>query len=355
MNIKEQCSVGDWKLNTRAHSSSVIRFCRVFVILSALFLPIAAHAQSAVNYRFLEVVDSDGKPVANAKVETDMSKQQTDENGVVKQVPFYYGDYNTRKLTASKEGYFSYEENEAVFSDSYYFLLEGENIYYEHSAPIKIELLKIPVTAAERQFVEKEQDKRELLLASRHGDGATVRRLLQAGVDARTTDVKGIPAILWAVASGNAEAINAFLAAGADPGPRALRYYLYGASALSDEVVRALLKAVTDLNSTDNHGRTALIWATVSGASHSGEAMKILLESGAAIDAKDSEGRTALMLAVGNEFRGNQDLAVAKVKLLLVAGAYVNIKDNQGNTALMIAKTAGHEAVIKLLEAVTSP
>jgi hypothetical protein len=343
------------EINLRAQSSAVTRCCRVFVILSALVLPIAAHAQSAVNYRFLEVVDSDGKPVANARVETDMSHQQTDENGVVKQVPFYYGDYDTKKLTVSKPGYFSYEENEAVFSYRYHFLLEGENTYYEHSAPIKIELLKIPVTAAEREFVEAEQQKRELLLASRHGDAATVRRLLQAGVDARTSDVKGIPAILWAVASGNAEAIHAFLAAGADPGPRALRYYLYGASALSDEVVGALLKAVTDINSTDNHGRTVLIWATLSGASHSEEAVKILLESGAAIDAKDSEGRTALMLAVGNEFRGNQDLAVAKVKLLLAAGAYVNIKDNQGNTALTIAKEAGHEATVKLLEAVTSP
>ncbi|HEV7473730.1 MAG TPA: ankyrin repeat domain-containing protein [Pyrinomonadaceae bacterium] len=353
MNTSEQCSVCAGKLNAR---SRFTRFSRIFVMLFALFLPIAAQAQTATNYRFLEVVDSDGKPVANARVETDHSDQKTDENGVVKQVPFSMGDFNTSKLTVSKPGYFSYEVNEAFFSGRYGCLLEGENTqYYDRSASIRVELLKIPVSAAEREAVDEEQRKRDLLMAARRGDGATVRRLLEAGVNSRTTDGQGLPAILWAVAGGNAESIEGLLAAGADPGPRALQYYLCSASALSEEVVRALLKAVPDVNSTDDRGRTALMWAALSWASHSEEAIKMLLEAAADIDAKDSEGRTALRLTVGYEFRGGQDLAVAKVKVLLDAGANVNIKDNWGNTALVVAKTAEHKALVKLLKPLTIP
>lgn len=254
----------------------VKRYTFVFVVLSVLFLSLDdVKAQTAVSYRFLEVVDTAGKPVADAQVEPIGSNSvplKTDESGLVRNFPVYYGDFNTRGVKISKPGYFSYEDKR-LFTYYYSPLLSGENIQHDPRAPIRIELLKMPATPAERKAVEAEQRKRELLMATKHGDAATVRRLLQTGVGADTTDAHGIPAVLWAATTGEAETLKALLAAGADVrskgkrGRKALLYYLrYTVNGVIDEeLVRSLLKAGASVDAVDSNGTTALMLAKQTG------------------------------------------------------------------------------------------
>ena len=120
-----------------------------------------------------------------------------------------------------------------------------------------------------------EQRKRELLLATKLGAAATVKGLLQGGVDANSADVNGISALLWAATSGDAETIKALLGAGAvvrntgKPGPKVLLYYLYYGveykRVIDEEVVQGLVKAGADINAVDINGTTPLMLATQSG------------------------------------------------------------------------------------------
>jgi hypothetical protein len=231
------------------------------------------NAQTAVDYRFLEVIDIAGKPVADARV--DMigsganSSQKTDGNGTVKQIAFYSGDFNTSGFKVSKPGYLIYEGSRSPDDPGKYLysrLLEAEIPQYDPKK-IKIVLLKIPSDEAERKAVEVEQHRQELLVAIKHSDSSTVQKLLQAGVSANTTDVHGIPAILWAAASGEVETIKALLAAGADvrnksrTGRKALLYYLLNVpeqNKVESELVQRLIKAGADVNASGKYGETVL-------------------------------------------------------------------------------------------------
>jgi hypothetical protein len=261
-----------------------------FVVVSLLFLSQGeAQAQTAVSYRFLEVVDTAGKPVADATVEpisSYSSPLKTDENGVVARIPVYQGDYNTTGLKVSKPGYYTYEDRH-LFSHRHDILLQGEKPLYDPRERIKIELLKMPATSAERQTVEAEQRRLELLTASKHGDAATVRRLLHDGVKANAKDVHGIPAILWAITSGDAKTVQALLASKADvrsknkPGRKALLYYLRYAivnGQHNEALVRSLVKAGADVNAAESDGATVLMFAKQIGDA---KIIKLLEKAGA--------------------------------------------------------------------------
>ena len=230
-------------------------FCVIFLSLTS------ANAQTAVNYRFLEVIDMAGKPVADAKVETVGSggnrPYQTDEKGTVSKLPFYYGDFHTTGFKVSKPGYVTHEESIPPDDHLYSKLLYGEVPQYD-SKNLKVVLLKLPVTERERKAFEAEQRKRELLRAVRWGDPAMVEKLLEDGASATATDVRGIPAILWAVAIGDKRKIEALLNAGADvrdkkrSGRKALLYYMYNLKhEYDEEVMRALIKRGADVNAVD--------------------------------------------------------------------------------------------------------
>ena len=250
--------------------------CTFVFIIAVFFLPLtAAQAQTAVDYRFLEVVDTAGKPVVDAKVETfrfrdgsGLSTQQTDEKGKIEKVPLYSGDFTTSFIRVSKSGYVTYEAEGLLYGDP---VLAGEIQGYSPRGPIKIELLRTPVTAAESKAFEVERQKGELLSAVRRNDVAKVILLLKAGVDANTTDGHGIPVILWAASNGSVDALDALLGAGAEVhreeklGRRALLYYLMRYNAASDlklDLVRRLIQAGADVNAADKQGVKVLTIAT---------------------------------------------------------------------------------------------
>src|SRR5437764_317448 len=132
-------------LELRQHRAKLFRF--VFILLMFFGSMNSAKAQTGVDYRFLEVFDTSGNPVADARVETNTSHEKTDEKGSLK-LPIYVGDYNTTRLKVSKPDYYLYEDPAPPFSYRAEYLLSGEIAQFDFHAPLRIELLKVPVTPA---------------------------------------------------------------------------------------------------------------------------------------------------------------------------------------------------------------
>src|SRR5262245_9780061 len=135
-------------------------------------------AQTAVNYKFLEVVDFAGKPVAEAKVEALGSGCRTtlttNQNGQLeKGLPVCVGDFQTNNFTVSKPGYYTFEDLGLLYSPF------GNAYGDRYVDKFRIELLKIPETGAERKILGHEQLKRELFLAVKYGKTDEVKRLLK--------------------------------------------------------------------------------------------------------------------------------------------------------------------------------
>ena len=246
------------------------RHASALALLSAFFLLAAdAEAQTGASYRFLEVLDVAGQPVAEAEVTQIPSHAgpwKTDARGVLEQFPVYVGDFNTHGLRVSKPGYLPHEETGLRNGDRHPELFRGEVPGYDPSK-IRVVLLREPATDAERRAVEAELRGRELLLAVRRRDLAGVERLLRAGASADARDPHGIPAILFAAADGDAQTVRALLRAGADvrnkgrPGRKALLYYfdsMRSKCAADVELVRALVKAGADVNAARRDGTTVL-------------------------------------------------------------------------------------------------
>ena len=102
-------------------------------------------------------------------------------------------------------------------------------------------------------------------------------------------------------------------------------------------LVSRLLDKGSDIESKDNTGETALIWAARQGQT---EVVKLLLDRGADIEAKNEDGYTALILSSKSEV----------VKLLLDRGANIEAKDKDGETASSKAVQWNRQEVIPLLK-----
>jgi hypothetical protein len=128
----------------------VIQKLAASVVFAAAFLFVsaaAAAAQELPDYMFLEVVDSGGKPVADATVEASSQSIKTNDQG---QVKFVSANYKV-----SKPGY-------------YPFMDLGE-VRVPYRTFLKLELLKIPQTEKERKALGREELKRELMWAAKRG------------------------------------------------------------------------------------------------------------------------------------------------------------------------------------------
>ena len=153
--------------------------------------------------------------------------------------------------------------------------------------------------------------------AARDGDTATVRVLLQQGVDVNAQEPDGSTALHWAAHRGDAAAVELLLGAGA----RAGLANRYGVTPLSlaaaggnAAVVERLLRAGADPNAALPGGETVVMTA-----SHAGRTavVQALLVHGADVDAReDTRNQTALMWAAAE---GHADV----VRVLIQARADV--------------------------------
>ena len=193
----------------------------LFVIAFIFFIfSTFAHAQAQMMYLFLEVVDSNQKPIADAEISTSLAvnswettaDKATNQSGIAKfSAMNRYPDPSLFK----------------IFKPDYYrFNLFGllrprffESNYYDRN--LKVELLKIPKNRDEKKLIGDEQRKREFFSAVLDGNAKEVRRMLKAGINPNITtdDLRGvpapkeIPAMLYAADRGDIAVMNEFLAA----------------------------------------------------------------------------------------------------------------------------------------------
>jgi ankyrin repeat protein len=355
-----------------------IVFAGFFIFLSST----AANAQAMTEYVFLEVVDTNQKPVANAKIEKSLSDEygqtndknkQTDEKGAV---TFQYVEPGPGPrlfdYTISKPGYYPFD----LFG-----LVRG--IFYEnprnaYNQKLAVELLKIPQNKAEKQILGNEQLKRDFFSAVLKGNTPQVRKMLKSGIDPNITtdDLRGvprpkdIPAILYAADNADIETMNAFLAAKVDlrrqnSNIRNLLSYYIGSSQpfkpnerisyieqLKDfnAYVDVLIKAGASLNSTDAAGQTLL---TVAAKRNNVELVKKLLNYGVPINAKNRKGSTTLMeMFYVDYFLQVEAQRIEIINLLLKSGADPNIlyEESWGcDSPLMNVSRYGQIDFVKLL------
>ena len=145
--------------------------------------------------------------------------------------------------------------------------------------------------------------------AAEQRDQASVRRLLQAGVDVNAAQIDGTTALHWAAYNDDAD------------------------------VVALLVQAGADVNAVNRYGVPPLVEACTNG---NAAIVKLLLEAGAGANTTLKGGETVLMLAARS---GNTEA----VKALLARGADPNSRERLGQTALMWAAAEGHAAVARAL------
>ncbi len=360
-------------------------FALVSAVFFLLLLTNTAYSQtpSPITYLFVEVKDTSGKAVDDATVTLDSTvATRTNKDGFAKAALLGRSIQRRYDLQVSKAGYLTSEHALFPYCFQSYsirtresFPTSAEDQKNCNPIPISVQLLKTPATAAERQSIEAEERKRQLLLAAKRGDAASLRKLLEAGVSPDTTDNQGVPAIAWAAFAGDADTIKTLLDRGAVVGNRntlahqALLVYLaegianerrydeaQAAVKEREEIVRRLVEAGAGLNVKGSHRGTVLNNAVqltpyaaqtyLASASYflPVESIKLLITAGAEVNAPDVRGLTPLMSAASK-------MSPVLIKMLLEAGARtsINAKDNEGKTALMFGAERGHVETIKLL------
>jgi ankyrin repeat protein len=145
--------------------------------------------------------------------------------------------------------------------------------------------------------------------AAEQRDKATVRTLLQTGVDVNAAQVDGTTALHWAAYHDDTE------------------------------MAALLARAGADVNAVNRYGVPPLAQACANG---NAAIVKLLLEAGADAHTTMKGGETALMLAAR---AGNTEA----VRALLARGADPNARERLGQTALMWAAAEGHTAVLRAL------
>ncbi|HEY0765781.1 MAG TPA: ankyrin repeat domain-containing protein [Pyrinomonadaceae bacterium] len=386
-------------------------FSLVSILLFALLLSRSAHAQEVApqSYLFVEVADATGALVSGADVRVsgpdgkELVNLKTEKDGTTGKYSFRVWPIHHYNLQISKPGYLTYESVlvSNIPNNRYFARLTDELPDIPESTgsanvpPIKITLQRIPTTPREIKAAELDTNKRQLLMAIKRGDKATVEKLLQQGANANWTDAKGVPAVAWATFAGDPEVIKLLLNAGANVRNKAslahealLIYLAEGVNrspnrlqveiidkllaagsdvnafnsyrgrvlnkailhvphSLSLETIKALIKAGADVNAADASGLTPLMMAA---SQNQFELLNLLLSAGAkrSLNAKDTTGHSAFIFAAG----GYKDSTLPIVKVLLANGANAIEADEAGETPLMLAaKGASNETLEILLNA----
>lgn len=192
---------------------------------------------------------------------------------------------------------------------------------------------------------------RALLAAAGEGDAEAVSAALAAGADIEARDGHLRTPLLLAALADHVAAAEVLIAAGADPDAQDDRddspWLVTGVTG-SVRMMRTLLPAGPDLTRRNRFGGIALIPAAERG--HVDYVRALLRETDIDVDHVNRLGWTALLEAVilGDGGRAHQEI----VELLITAGAAPHLPDGEGVTALEHAERRGFTAMAGLLRAV---
>ncbi|MCB0332832.1 MAG: ankyrin repeat domain-containing protein [Bdellovibrionales bacterium] len=144
-----------------------------------------------------------------------------------------------------------------------------------------------------------------------------------------------------AVLFGDATQVSSLLSGGADPNVKqnGMSALVFAAQSGSLEIVKLLVEAKADVNSTDMLGRTALMQAV---AAQQAPLIEYLLSVKADANIKAKDGSTALISAT-------RDGYVEGVKILALGGADLNIGDVDGNAPVHIALDYNNREILQVL------
>ncbi|MCW5667938.1 MAG: ankyrin repeat domain-containing protein [Piscinibacter sp.] len=203
---------------------------------------------------------------------------------------------------------------------------------------------QVPPGAAEVQAY------RGLHAAAWRGDAAAVRALLAGGADPNGRDGRGRTPLHVAAHARRLDALRALVRGGADLGAfDADRYDAVTIAAVADD--EATLALLLELGAsarlvTSRYDGTALIAAAHLG--HDG-VVRQLIAAGAPLDHVNNLHWTAVIEAVVLGDGGPRHQAT--LKALLDAGADPKLADRSGSTPLQLARSRGYTAMVRLLEA----
>ncbi len=186
-----------------------------------------------------------------------------------------------------------------------------------------------------------------LIRAAAAGDAAAVQALLAQGADVHATNRAGETALMFAAEIGHVATVRALLYAGSAVEARNTfreTALLYAALNGHTDVVQVLAAAGANGNARDEDTLPVLALAAENGHTAS---VRALLAAGANVNARSDGGYTALINAAKNGH-------TATVQALLAAGADMNFSHVGGGasrppTALLVATANGHDAIVRLL------
>lgn len=173
-------------------------------------------------------------------------------------------------------------------------------------------------------------------------DVATVRWLLDSGLDPNSRDSAGSLPLVEASFKGTPEVVELLLGKGADPRSRSrngITPIMAAAMQSHAGIVRRLTRSGGDINVHGNDGSTPLIYAATQGDRN---LVNTLLSLGADVNATRGDGYSALF---GASVHGNPEI----VRTLARKGANVDGRDKDGTTSLMIATWNGDRSVVNVL------
>lgn len=189
-----------------------------------------------------------------------------------------------------------------------------------------------------------------LLVASAAGDAVAIRAALADGAEPDARDAARTPALLLATKARSADAVRVLIDAEADvdaqDAERSNPFLYAGAEGLLD-ILRLVNEAGADPAITNRYGGVALIPASERG--HVDVVRYLLAESDVDVDHVNDLGWTALLEAILLSDGGPRHQEI--VALLIDHGADVDLADGDGVRPLAHARARGQTEIVALLEA----
>jgi uncharacterized protein len=209
--------------------------------------------------------------------------------------------------------------------------------------------LTATMSALAADATDQDRQRFAMIAAAEAGDVSAINRFIIVGTPADVRDEQRRTPLLAAVENNRLEAFKLLLAEGANINAQALNkdtpWLLAGALGRAD-MLRLMIPKGPDLAILNRFGGTALIPACE--RAHV-EAIRVMLDTKIAVDHVNNLGWTCLLeiVILGDGGPRHQEAA----KLILTAGANPSLADKKGVTPLAHAKSRGHTALVRILEA----